>query len=70
MEKKFRKYIGRFEFWHFHPSCPDRPQGNYIHRSRLSAGARVCTICLYLAEKDAAPKPEKNAHRRRDLSLA
>jgi len=68
MEKKFRKYIGRFEFWHFQKNCPDWPQGNYTHRSRLSPRARVCPKCLYVAEKQAQKQcGEKEMDRRRDV---
>jgi hypothetical protein len=69
MEKKFRKYIGRFEFWHFQRNCPDWPQGNYTQRSRLSANARVCPKCLYVAEKQAQKECKNNVEPRRDVLL-
>jgi hypothetical protein len=59
VNKEFRKYIGHFKFWHFFRHCPDWPQGNFTRRSRLSSGSRVCTNCLYLAEKEAVRGGEK-----------
>jgi hypothetical protein len=70
MAKKFRKYIGRFEYWHFQASCPDWPQGNYIGRARISARARVCPKCLYLAEKQANKQCTNEANHAPRLLLA
>jgi hypothetical protein len=70
MEKKFRKYIGQFEFWHFQKNCADWPQGNYINRSRLSPRSRVCPKCLYLAEKQAQKQSSKSAESGRDIATA
>jgi hypothetical protein len=67
MTKKYRKYIGRFEFWHFHPNCPDWPEGNYTHRSELSPRARICPQCVDLRDEDSDPKPGKDMNPRRRL---
>jgi hypothetical protein len=59
MTKKYRKYIGRFEFWHFHRDCPDWPEGNFTHRSEISPRARICPQCADLDnEQSAGPKPD------------
>lgn len=70
MEKKFRKYIGHFEYWHFKTVCPDWPQGNYIRRARISGRARVCPKCLYLAEKQANKECTKEPEQAPRLLLA
>jgi hypothetical protein len=65
MEKKYRRTIGRFEFWHFHPDCAERPQGNYIQRAEVSPGSRMCPQCVRLHEKEFRAARETTQNPRR-----
>jgi hypothetical protein len=56
MAIKYRKRIGRLELWHFHASCPDWPEREFIQQSRLAAAEELCEKCrgIYKVQRTSA----------------
>lgn len=54
MATKYRKLVGRYEYWHFHTNCPDWPETNYFEENQLADHEEICQRCIELGNRSSS----------------
>jgi hypothetical protein len=57
--RTYRKRFGSLKDWHFHPDCPDWPEGDYLEQKQAPPSGDYCQQCLDLQKRrNREPKPQ------------